>query len=210
MIKKIFVFTAMLLLATAASASDGSAWGNPEPVSGQGTFMDIGVGLRINHLEQINADPLLSLGFTRKFSRNGGWMAEVDFRNRTTMGNGAEIRTFGFNMGLTIEDHLGPMRPLVGAGISWKRYEGHQYSSTFEDTKLGLMLLAGFVLPLDENSAIQFGIKYIRNASGGSSPIVAPSAATPPIHEGYEFPYYYNTNYLYNPTELFVKYRFEL
>ena len=164
--------------------------------------MDLGVGFRINHLDQVDADPLLSVGISRRFVKNASWQAEIEYRNRSRLNSNWEARTYGFNMAMVAEDHLGVIRPFVGAGLSWKPYDGNQWGQSFEETKLGVLIMGGFTIPVEGEASIQFGVKHIHNAST-SYPIYAAEAATPPIREG-DIIYSSGRNNLYNPTELFV------
>jgi len=212
MIRLIAVGTLVLMTVVMAYGSDNGGWGKAPDACELGTYMDFGIGLRVNELDKVKADPLVSLGISQKFARNISWLADLDYRHHSTFGRQGEARTYGFSMGIVAEDDLGSLRPFLGAGISWKRYEVTRFGEGFEETKLGILLLAGFSLPVDRSSAIQFGIKHIHNAERSHFAIAAQDVTTPPEPDPRpgETIGYGGTSFLYNPTELFVKYRFKL
>ena len=210
----------VIVLAGSLSAQDRWSAARPDPIAtSSGHQIALGVGLRLDDRETVDAEPTLSGQYLWYASSNFALKIDLGFNHRTDISSNSYARTVAISFGMRLQPSVAShmpqpfWTPFVELDISTLRYDGRLGSRDFSETMPGYGLAAGLSLKIEKAATIDIILHHVFNYAEGQTYYASAPSILPQLRD---FPQLwgclggYNANGLYNPTNLIVRYRIAL
>lgn len=209
--KVALVTLTVILISTIGHAQDWieSSGGMPPESHYQ---IGISIQYRTDNRSEIDTRPQFLVQLMKYTGNQRAWYTAFGYCPNTDFAFNSQTETYSLETGLRVQQQMRLFSPFFDFGLKHEYYRGRLDGRSLYHNKLGLSLRLGASLRLGGKTRLDFGLQHLLN-SRESEPVYVSGSPTPPEREG--FPQDIGLGgpdlfHLYNPTHLYLHYRFGL
>ncbi len=167
------------------------------------------VGYRTDERSYTSSNPQFTLQFLHFLAPALALKADLGFTDRTKFGDGSHARSYSYGAGFRFQRPEKLITPWGELGLVIHTYQASSVGNSSSYSRTGVLGRAGFSFRLSNNSQIDLGAEHVLNST--SDYTLADSGPMPPAPG--HLPCCGTSavsDKLFNPTHVFVRYRFGL